>query len=89
MSLGSAVWLTPMPLYALGPLEGLRIRRLISRVARYEAPAAIAAAWAGHATPGERGAATDRVRRSGRGRGWRSPDEPLVGAAAGTGRATS
>ena len=24
----------PMPLYALGPIEGLRIRRLIARVAR-------------------------------------------------------
>ena len=38
VSLGSAVWLQPMPLYALGPLEGLRIRRLISRVARYAPP---------------------------------------------------
>ncbi len=40
VSLGSAVWLRPMPLYALGPLEGLRIRRLIARVARYAPPAA-------------------------------------------------
>ena len=40
VSLGSAVWLQPMPLYALGPLEGLRIRRLISRVERYAPPAA-------------------------------------------------
>jgi dihydroorotate dehydrogenase (NAD+) catalytic subunit len=48
VSLGSAVWLTRMPLYALGPLEGLRIRRLIGRIARYEAPAAIAAKWAEH-----------------------------------------
>jgi len=40
VSLGSAVWLKPMPLYALGPIEGLRIRRLISRVARYEVPEA-------------------------------------------------
>lgn len=38
VSLGSAVWLRPMPLYALGPIEGLRIRRLIDRVARYELP---------------------------------------------------
>lgn len=39
MSLGSAVWLTRMPLYALGPLEGIRIRRLIGRMERYEPPA--------------------------------------------------
>jgi dihydroorotate dehydrogenase (NAD+) catalytic subunit len=39
VSLGSAVWLKPLPLYALGPLEGLRIRRLINRVAAYEVPA--------------------------------------------------
>jgi len=39
VSLGSAVWLKPMPLYALGPIEGLRIRRLIGQVARYELPA--------------------------------------------------
>jgi dihydroorotate dehydrogenase (NAD+) catalytic subunit len=46
VSIGSAVWLTRMPLYALGPLEGLRIRRLIDRVAGYEPPAAIAEQWA-------------------------------------------
>ena len=40
VSLGSAVWLRPMPLYALGPVEGLRIRRLITRVARFTPPAA-------------------------------------------------
>jgi dihydroorotate dehydrogenase (NAD+) catalytic subunit len=40
VSLGSAVWLKPMPLYALGPIEGLRIRRLIDRVARLQPPAA-------------------------------------------------
>jgi hypothetical protein len=40
VSLGSAVWLQPMPLYALGPLEGLRIRRLISRMERFTPPAA-------------------------------------------------
>ncbi len=45
-SLGSAVWLAPMPLYALGPIEGLGIRRLIDRVAAYEPPAAIAEQWA-------------------------------------------
>jgi hypothetical protein len=28
-----------MPLYALGPVEGLRIRRLIDRMARYTPPA--------------------------------------------------
>ena len=39
VSLGSAVWLKPMPLYALGPIEGLRIRRLIDRVARFTPPA--------------------------------------------------
>ncbi len=38
VSLGSSVWLKPMPLYALGPLEGLRIRRLISRIARFTPP---------------------------------------------------
>ena len=40
VSLGSAVWLAPMPAYALGPLEGLRIRRLISKVAAFTPPAA-------------------------------------------------
>lgn len=38
VSLGSATWLKPLPLYALGPLEGLRIRRLIGQVARYQLP---------------------------------------------------
>ncbi len=58
-SLGSAVWLAPMPLYALGPIEGLRIRRLIDRVAAYEPPAAIAEQWArrGMARTGETRAA--------------------------------
>jgi len=51
VSLGSAVWLTRMPLYALGPLEGLRIRRLIDRLARFEAPAALAVQWATHVPP--------------------------------------
>ena len=40
VSLGSAVWLRPMPLYALGPVEGWRIRRLIDRVARFTPPSA-------------------------------------------------
>ncbi|HYH91745.1 MAG TPA: hypothetical protein VD763_01200 [Candidatus Saccharimonadales bacterium] len=39
VSLGSAVWLTRMPLYALGPLEGIRLRRLISRMERFTPPA--------------------------------------------------
>jgi dihydroorotate dehydrogenase (NAD+) catalytic subunit len=38
VSLGSEVWLKRMPLYVLGPLEGLRIRRLIDRVAAYVPP---------------------------------------------------
>jgi dihydroorotate dehydrogenase (NAD+) catalytic subunit len=38
VSLGSAVWLTRMPLYALGPLEGLRLRRLLDRVAGFQPP---------------------------------------------------
>ncbi len=38
VSLGSATWLRPMPLYVLGPLEGLRIRRLIGQVERYQLP---------------------------------------------------
>jgi dihydroorotate dehydrogenase (NAD+) catalytic subunit len=53
VSLGSAVWLMSPPLYALGPLEGLRIRRLIDRIARYEAPPAIQRAWTSH-TPSRR-----------------------------------
>jgi dihydroorotate dehydrogenase (NAD+) catalytic subunit len=50
VSLGSAVWLTRMPLYALGPLEGLRIRRLIGRVGRYR-PAAAAPHWSPNEPP--------------------------------------
>ena len=41
VSLGSAVWLKPMPLYALGPIEGLRIRRLITRISRYQLPGGV------------------------------------------------
>lgn len=59
VSLGSAVWLRRMPAYALGPLEGVRIRRLIDRVERYEAPDGIARSWAGH------GAAADSARPAG------------------------
>ncbi len=40
VSLGSSVWLAPLPMYVLGPIEGLRIRRLISRIERFEVPAA-------------------------------------------------
>jgi dihydroorotate dehydrogenase (NAD+) catalytic subunit len=40
VSLGSAVWLTAMPKYVLGPIEGLRIRRLIGKVAAFTPPAA-------------------------------------------------
>ncbi len=50
VSLGSAVWLAPMPMYALGPLEGMRIRRLISSVAGYAPPAA-APHWQPAVTP--------------------------------------
>ena len=74
VSLGSAVWLTRMPLYALGPIEGLRIRRLISRVAAFTPPAA-----APHWLP-----AADSILKV-----ERAADEagPLVGAAtAGNGR---
>jgi dihydroorotate dehydrogenase (NAD+) catalytic subunit len=57
-SLGSAVWLQPMPLYALGPLEGLRIRRLIGRMERYTPPAA-----APHWQPATNGDAQDDLAR--------------------------
>ena len=36
VSLGSEAWLAPLPGYALGPLRGVRIRRLISKVERSE-----------------------------------------------------
>lgn len=49
VSLGSAVWLQPMPLYVLGPWFGWRIRRLIDRIEGYRPPAAIAEAWAARA----------------------------------------
>jgi dihydroorotate dehydrogenase (NAD+) catalytic subunit len=38
VSLGSDTWLAPMPGYVLGPLKGLAIRRLISRIERYRPP---------------------------------------------------
>ena len=52
VSLGSAVWLQRMPLYALGPVEGLRIRRLISRVAGFTPPDAAPHWRAADAAPG-------------------------------------
>lgn len=58
VSLGSAVWLAPMPLYALGPLEGLRIRRLISKVASFTPPAA-APHWDPEAVAASRARAVD------------------------------
>jgi len=58
VSLGSAVWLTRMPLYALGPIEGIRIRRLIDRLIRFEAPAPLAVQWASHVLPALAVAAT-------------------------------
>jgi dihydroorotate dehydrogenase (NAD+) catalytic subunit len=36
VSLGSAVWLKPLPRYVLGPIEGLRIRRLMSKIEAFE-----------------------------------------------------
>ena len=64
VSLGSAVWLQPMPLYALGPLEGLRIRRLISRMERYVPPGDGAPLAPGHGPGGgSRRAAGARLRR--------------------------
>jgi dihydroorotate dehydrogenase (NAD+) catalytic subunit len=68
VSLGSAVWLQPMPLYALGPLEGLRIRRLISRVDAFAPP---------EAAPHWRPAETEATRRAS------EEDEPLPGPAGG------
>ena len=49
--------------YALGPLEGLRIRRLIDRVEGYELPAAIAEQWArrGLSQSGARGARASEI----------------------------
>ncbi len=40
VSLGSEVWLSPLWGYALGPLRGLQIQRLIRQVERYRLPAA-------------------------------------------------
>ena len=63
------MWLQPIPLYALGPLEGLRIRRLISRVAAFAPP---------EAAPHWRPAETEATRRASEG------DEPVPGPAGGT-----
>lgn len=40
VSLGSATWLATYPGYALAPLWGWRIRRLVHRIERYQLPAA-------------------------------------------------
>ena len=48
VSLGSAVWLSSMPGYILGPLEGIRIRRLIDAVAGFRPPDVLTASWASH-----------------------------------------
>lgn len=64
VSLGSAVWLAPMPAFALGPLEGLRIRRLIDRVASYQAPAGILEQWARHGAPHSKEALPEASARS-------------------------
>lgn len=56
VSLGSEVWLAPYPVYALGPLRGLQIRRLIQRVEAYERDPR--GAWA---RPGGSGGAAGRL----------------------------
>lgn len=61
VSLGSAVWLQPMPLYVLGPWFGWRIRRLIGQVEQFRPPAPIAEAWAARAA-GWHGTATSVAR---------------------------
>ncbi|MBV9357363.1 MAG: dihydroorotate dehydrogenase [Chloroflexi bacterium] len=42
VSLGSEVWLAPAWAYALGPMLGWRIRRLLERVEHYQVPPAVA-----------------------------------------------
>ena len=56
VSLGSEVWLAPYWGYALGPLRGLQIRRLIHRVEDYEHDRR--GAWA---RPGRHGGAAGRL----------------------------
>jgi dihydroorotate dehydrogenase (NAD+) catalytic subunit len=56
VSLGSEVWLAPYWGYALGPLRGLQVRRLIRRVEAYEHNGR--GAWA---RPGRRGGAAGRL----------------------------
>lgn len=56
VSLGSEVWLAPYWGYALGPVRGLQIRRLIRRVEAYERDPR--GAWA---RPGGRGGITGRL----------------------------
>ncbi|HET6319146.1 MAG TPA: hypothetical protein VFG86_22050, partial [Chloroflexota bacterium] len=53
VSLGSEVWLAPYWRYALGPLRGMLIRRLIARVEAYERAIG--------ARPGRRGGAAGEV----------------------------
>jgi dihydroorotate dehydrogenase (NAD+) catalytic subunit len=56
VSLGSEVWLAPYWAYALGPLRGLQIQRLIRRVEAYEGDPR--GAWA---RPGRSGSAAGRL----------------------------
>jgi dihydroorotate dehydrogenase (NAD+) catalytic subunit len=56
VSLGSEVWLAPYWAYALGPLRGLQIQRLIRRVEAYEHDAR--GAWT---RPGRSGSAAGRL----------------------------
>ena len=72
-----------MPLYALGPIEGLRIRRLIDRLARFQAPAALAARWATHVPPAPTLAAPPAVGEE----ASTDPDAPYEPALATAGRA--
>jgi dihydroorotate dehydrogenase (NAD+) catalytic subunit len=51
VSLGSAAWLSPMWGYALGPIKGLRIRRLIRQVEGYVPPTLSDRIAAGAALP--------------------------------------
>jgi dihydroorotate dehydrogenase (NAD+) catalytic subunit len=57
-SLGSEVWLAPYWAYALGPLRGLQIQRLIKRVEAYDRDRERRGAWA---RPGSGGGAAGRL----------------------------
>jgi len=61
VSLGSEVWLAPYLGYALGPLRGLLIQRLIQRVEAYERDERGAFAGGSGARPGGRGGAAGRL----------------------------